>query len=42
MNCWGWGTWKKIWQRFDHLDIRNYSIKNDHKLFKNNSALARS
>ena len=30
-HSWGWATWKKIWEKFDHLDAKNYIVDN----FKN-------
>ena len=34
---WGWATWKKIWEKFDHLDAKNYIVDNNHKIFENKS-----
>ena len=41
-HSWGWGTWRKVWNKFDHLEDCNYEIKKDHELFKYNSSLANS
>ena len=41
-HSWCWGTWKKIWDRFNHLENENYIIKRQHNLFIDNPSLAKS
>ena len=36
-HSWGWATWKKIWEKFDHLDVKNYTVDKNHKIFENKS-----
>ena len=36
-HSWGWATWKKIWEKFDHLDSKNYRVDSNHKILVNKS-----
>ena len=38
-HSWGWGTWKKIWIKFNLLEKSNYLIDKEHQIFKSNIAL---